>query len=543
MERNKEQKEYILPQRILLAERTDGAENLLRFHSDISSFLCKNPCRIQPSGYVLLDFGKEYQGGVKIVAQDMERKKNAKIRIRFGESAMECCSELGQKGSTNDHSVRDEILDVPWVGCLEYGMTGYRFVRIDNADDVTISFIQILGAYIHSGKKIRGEFRCSDERINKVWEASVRTLYLNNNKYITDGIKRDRLVWIGDMHPETIAVLRLFGNDLSVKRSLDFIRDITDLPGWMNDIPAYSMWWLKIQLDLYEYTGDREYLFGQKTYVEGLCEQLLRYVEPDGGNTVAYKFIDWPSSEDPAAQDYGIHALLSIAFRSCRKILNICGDFSENEKIDEVLARLSNRKIKRVENKQACALGVFAGILDAETAEREILSHNYLEGLSTFLCYYVLQARAKAGNMKGALDIVRNYYGGMLDLGATTMWEDFDISWLKNAKPIDSVLQKGEYDVHGDNGGYCYKGYRHSLCHGWAAGTVPFASEYILGVKIAEAGGRKLIIKPELGDLKWAEGKFPTEFGDLELHCEKKCGKMKIEYNAPPDVEIVLPDG
>lgn len=285
MEDYSEKRDYILPERVLAAG-TEGADNLLRFRSDIASFVCGDPCRIAPGGYVLLDFGREYQGGVKLVAQDMMGKKNARVRIRFGESAMECCSEPGHKGSTNDHSVRDESLLLPWAGCLEYGMTGYRFIRIDNLDEVVISLIQVLGVYVHSGKKMRGEFRCSDARINDVWKASARTLYLNNNRYITDGIKRDRLVWIGDMHPETIAVLRLFGDDPSIRRSLDFIRDLTDFPGWMNDIPAYSMWWLKIQLDLYRYTGDLGYLRRQREYVRGLCAQLLGCVNEDGSDNM-----------------------------------------------------------------------------------------------------------------------------------------------------------------------------------------------------------------------------------------------------------------
>ena len=54
----------------------------------------------------------------------------------------------------------------------------------------------------------------------------------------------------------------------------------------------------------------------------------------------------------------------------------------------------------------------------------------------------------------------REYWGGMLSLGATTFWEDFDIAWLKDAAPIDRFPDEGEIDVHGTYGRYCYKGYR-----------------------------------------------------------------------------------
>ncbi len=542
MEHYQEKREYILPVRILAGEQVEGEGELLRFRSDIASFCCEHPCRIRPGGWVLLDFGREYQGGVKLVAQDMMGKKNARVRIRFGESAMECCSELGQKGSTNDHSVRDETLLLPWAGCLEYGMTGYRFIRVDNADEVIVSLIQILGVYVHSGKPVRGAFRCSDERINAVWQVSARTLYLNNNKYVTDGIKRDRLVWIGDMHPETMGVLYLFGDDPSLRRSLDFVREQTPLPGWMNDIPSYSMWWLKIQSDLYRCTGNRTYLTGQLGYVRELCEQLLGCVGEDGSVGIDYKFIDWPSSEDREAQEYGLRALMKMALEACREILPICGDPGPVGEIDSALARLLRAVPPPPKNKQAAALGVLAGLLDPKTAEWEIFSRDPFAGLSAFLGYYTLQARAMAGNMKGALDLIRTYYGRMLDLGATTMWEDFDLAWAKGAKPLDSLLSADEYDVHGDNGGYCYKGYRHSLCHGWSAGTVPFAGAWVLGIR-PENGGRRLIVEPHLGDLEWAEGKFPTPNGDLCLRCQVKKGKTETEYQAPDGLEVVLPEG
>ena len=37
--------------------------------------------------------------------------------------------------------------------------------------------------------------------------------------YLWDGIKRDRLVWIGDMHPETRTILAVFGDHEIVPRA------------------------------------------------------------------------------------------------------------------------------------------------------------------------------------------------------------------------------------------------------------------------------------------------------------------------------------
>ena len=53
----------------------------------------------------------------------------------------------------------------------------------------------------------------------------------------------------------------------------------------------------------------------------------------------------------------------------------------------------------------------------------------------TFYGYFILKARAQAGDYQGAMDNIREYWGSMLDLGATTFWEDFDLDWMKNTSP------------------------------------------------------------------------------------------------------------
>ena len=50
-----------------------------------------------------------------------------------------------------------------------------------------------------------------DERLNRIWQTGAYTVHLNMQEYIWDGIKRDRLVWIGDLHPEVMTVNTVFG--------------------------------------------------------------------------------------------------------------------------------------------------------------------------------------------------------------------------------------------------------------------------------------------------------------------------------------------
>ena len=152
----------------------------------------------------------------------------------------------------------------------------------------------------------------------------------------------------------------------------------------------------------------------------------------------------------------------------------------------------------------------------------------------------MLEALALAGCYTEAMDIMSQYWGAMLDLGATTFWEDFNLDWTKNAARIDELVPEGKVDIHSSYGNYCYKGFRHSLCHGWASGPTTWLSAHVLGVKVLEPGCKKVAIEPHLGNLKWAKGTFPTPYGVIKIsHKVGADGKVISDVQAPQGVEIV----
>jgi len=138
----------------------------------------------------------------------------------------------------------------------------------------------------------------------------------------------------------------------------------------------------------------------------------------------------------------------------------------------------------------------------------------------------------------GSLEIIRKYWGAMLELGATTFWEDFDIGWTDNAGRIDEIVPEGKTDAHGDRGKFCYMQFRHSLCHGWASGPTAFLSEYILGINIVEPGCRKIRITQNIGDLQWVKGTYPTPMGKVYVEHRRVNGEIVTTYSAPDTIEI-----
>ena len=545
---------YIVPNRVVWQSKEAGAavetpERLLKTGSGQVTLSSPAACVMRNNGKtpgILLDFGRELQGGVQIAVSDLkavgDNGKTVRLRVRFGESVSEAMSELGEKNAQTDHAVRDQVCYAPWLGTVEVGNTGFRFVRIDLTEPgAMIALKSVRAVFLYRDLPYLGSFRCSDGRLNKIWETGAYTVHLNMQDYLWDGIKRDRLVWIGDMHPETTTISTVFGNVDIVPRSLDLIRDETPLPNWMNGISSYSLWWVLIHRSWYRHTGDLAYLRQQQPYLTGLLKELMKHVGANNEETLPEgRFLDWPSSENKPAIHAGLHSLLILALEAGKEMCGTLGDAETGKLCDATVARLRKHVPDPNHSKQAAALMALAGLGDPAAMNRDVIAVDGAKRYSTFYGYYVLEAKAKAGDYQGSLDAIRQYWGGMLDMGATTFWEDFDLDWMVNAGRIDELPQPGKKDIHGDYGAYCYIGFRHSLCHGWASGPTPWLTEHVLGVQIVEPGCRAIRVTPHLADLAWAEGTFPTPCGVVKIRHEKQPdGSVKSTVEAPRGVRVV----
>jgi len=491
--------------------------------------------------YIVLDFGREIHGGLAFVTGHMKSKDPASVRVRFGESVSETMADVDTaSGATNDHAMRDFKVDLPWLGSIEIGNSGYRFVRIDLLSrDVELLLKEINAIFIYRDIPYLGSFKSNDARLNQIWETGAYTVHLNMQQYLWDGIKRDRLVWIGDMHPEIMTINSVFGYNEVVPKSLDLIRDATPLPAWMNGISSYSMWWIMIHRDWYKYQGNLTYLTAQKPYLVALLNQLISKTKEHQEKLDGNRFLDWPSSENKPAIHAGLQAMMMLSLTAGAELCDVLADKVTAEKCRLTVQSLQEHVPDMANSKQAAALMSMAGLIDSKKADA-FIAKDGVNDFSTFYGYYMLQAKAKAGNYQGAIDNIREYWGGMLDLGATTFWEDFNIKWLKNAGRIDELPSKDKVDVHVCYGDYCYKRLRHSLSHGWASGPTAWLTEHVLGVSMVSPGGKVLKIKPNLGDLTFVEGTFPTPLGIVKIkHVKLADGRVDTKVDAPKGIRIL----
>lgn len=545
-------RKYIVPVRIVRTTgHVTGAENLLQERPPQISLEKPEfwpPCvltnKTGERASVLVDFGCEIHGSARIYSwyvRPASRSTNrVNLRLRFGESVTEAITPYPERGSTNDHANRDVHLNVGFLSANETNESGFRFLNVELEDDnASIELYMLQGVIIVRELEQTGTFACSDQRINDIYDTSVYTAFLNMQEYLWDGIKRDRLVWCGDIYPSEKTILAAYGAHDILKRSLDIHRQITPPDKWMNGMPTYSLWWLLSHEILFMAGGDLEYLKQQHDYMAALVRSVANYIASDGQEKLPGGFLDWPSSENKIAIHAGQQALMAQAYRKTALMMRAMGDEETAAFCDEKHALLASVHLPQNHSKQAAALQALFGLEDPIEMNEKVIMPGGGHGYSTFLGYAILAAKAEAGDVAGALRDMREYWGAMLDLGATTFWEDFDLKWAENAARIDEIVPEGKADVHADFGAYCYVNLRHSLCHAWASGPAPFLAEYVLGVRPLEPGCTKVSVKPNLGGLSWAEGTYPTPKGLIKVRCEMTESGVKTAISAPEGVEIV----
>ncbi len=525
-------KEYLLP--ISIVYSTDNVENakkMLEEYTESNIMGMSNPCSIKGKGSFVLDFGQEYFGGVRIFTNSNNTSccGNPCIRIRFGESLSECFAEIGEKNAGNDHSTRDMSVYMSSNADMEFGSTGYRYIRIESICDGEISFNNVFGTFIHHNEQSEVFIETDDVLVNDILKAAERTVYLNVQNYLWDGIKRDQHVWVGDLYPEVLGCFSMFTDTTVIDKSLNLILDNYALPRWFNDIPSYNAWFVMICCLYYKRQGILPQRFVAAT--DKIINQFNDCMNADGTfnyyklplNFWDVDFFDWSSfgTDDSRA---GVHYLLYYALKQVETLP--CFEEKTRKLAKEMLKKLDLQTFETSSFKAIEALGILCDKADGEKS-LEFITNNGSKGYSSFLSYLTSKALADNGKVQAAFDNMVEYYGAMIKLGATTLFEAFDLTWAENACRIDELPKGGQRDFHGDNGSECYQGYRCSLCHGWSCGFLPFFIDYVIGFTYDDEACSKISFNPNMCGLKHIKGRFVTTKGVVEVELFDENGQVK----------------
>jgi hypothetical protein len=165
-------------------------------------------------------------------------------------------------------------------------------------------------------------------------------------------------------------------------------------------------------------------------------------------------------------------------------------------------------------------------LCDCAEGERKELIERYLlnpqEGFvkigSPFMSFFYYEAMVKLGRIDKILEDIKKNWGTMLDYGATTCWETF--MGFQKDRPT------------------------RSHCHAWSSAPGYFLGAYILGIKPLEPGFKKVLIQPQLCNLRWVKGTVPTPNGKVDVSYREEDTYLDVRVNIPKGVtaEVVFPE-
>jgi alpha-L-rhamnosidase len=483
----------------------------------------------EKSNGTLYDFGKETFGFVRF----HNLKGKGVVRIYYGESADEALSV--------DHCETLDYLPVENNIASDFtapGSKAFRYVYVEK--DKSVSFDSLSMLYEYLPLDYKGSFRCSDDQINKIWDVAAYTLHLTSREFFIDGIKRDRWMWSGDAYQSYLMNYYLFFDSPSVSRTTYALRGKDPVTSHINTIMDYTFYWFMGIYDYYQYTGDKELVSQLYPRMKSLMDFCLSRRNTEGmmpGLAGDWVFIDWADFKMSKAGEVSFEQLLFCrSLETMALCANILNDTNNEKLYAELAADLKSKlfnvfwsDIKKafIHNREngvtstqvtpfTNMFAVLFNYLDEDknrlVKENVLLNPDALKITTPYMRFYELEALCILGEENYVLNEIRDYWGGMIHLGATSFWEKYN----PKEKYPELLAMYG-------------RPFGKSLCHSWGASPIYLLGKYFLGVKPDSPGYETYYVEPCLGDLQWIEGEVPTPVGKIYVYCSTNEIRVKSD--------------
>ena len=380
---------------------------------------------------------------------------------------------------------------------------------------------------------VRAQFRSDDGELDRIFSVAAHTFSLCCGAFILDGVKRDKWIWGGDAY-QSLFVNRYLTADRELeKRTLLALCPGEPVTTHVNTILDYSLLWILSVDAWYESYGDRSFPETLWPGMQRLMALCMAQRDEHGfvvGRKQDWVFIDWADFDRDGplcaeqmllAEAYRVMAELApvedqrSAYETERAALleQIERWFWDGEKQAYIDSFTSGR---RHVTRHANIFAILFDIADGERKRRlvrSVLFNDSVPAITTpYFRFFELEALCRLGYLDEVLSQIKSYWGGMLKLGATSFWEEYD-----PGKPLEQ-----QYEMYGDPFGK-------SLCHAWAASPIYLLARYFVGLRPLKPGGEEYELRPQSRFFRSLDCAFPM--GGRLLRIRLKDGELNVEEN------------
>lgn len=459
----------------------------------------------------LYDFGKELFGFLYVNGID-----NA-FDVFYGESEEEALDTenaiLMQKDVAGKH--------------VKLRQRAFRYIYIRSVNPAA----EVYAEYEYLPLRDVGGFTCDDTNTEKIFAMCAYTLHLNSREFYLDGIKRDRWVWAGDAYQSFMINPYLYFDKEIIKRTILSLLGTPPYRQHINTINDYSFYLIISVYDYWFLSADGDFVRKVYDKVRALYDFCVSRLDENGfvcergGDWI---FIDWADSLDKEGPHCAEQILLWQATRCVKKLAEICGvtcediidDIALREKI---YAHYYDKSVggfidgftsgKRIVNRHQNILALlydFTTEKESKTIVEKVLLNDSVTQITTpYFKFFELMALCKNNRVDIAQKNISSYWGDMLRMGATSVWEEYD----------PAMSGKAHYAMYNEP-------YGKSLCHAWGSGPICFLGKYVAGVRPTSAGYEKWEVRPNPGLYNSFCATVPLPSGKVTVRYEN--GKINI---------------
>jgi len=386
-----------------------------------------------------------------------------------------------------------------------------------------------------------GNFTCSDEFFNHLWQKSLRTLYVTMRDNYMDCPDRERAQWWGDEVIESGEAFYAFdcrSHSLQKKGMIELINwqkpDSTlfsPVPAgnWDKELPAqmlasvgyfgfwnYFMQTGDLQTIAKLYDGVMRYLAVWKINAEGVI------VTRQGG----WYWGDWGEQQD---MDLIHNAWYYLALKGAYNMAQALHKDADVQKMQQQMDRFKAAFNKNFWTGEAYrystytgktddrvqALAVLSGLADASKYPALFKLFTTNEFASPYMEKYVIEALFVMGKDQYALERLKKRFSTMVnDPEHSTLWEVWGNS------------------TDGFTGG--------TTNHAWSGGGLTLLSQYVCGISPVEPGYKKFRVAPQPGGLTSATARVTSVAGTIAADFVNQAIYFELGISVPTNTSAIV---
>ncbi len=403
----------------------------------------------------------------------------------------------------------------------------------------------------------RASFESSDPDLEKIWSIGWHTAQLDAHETYMDTPYYEQLQYAGDTRIQALISYAVTGDDRLARQAIEALDD-SRIPAGITAsrypsalpqyIPPFSLLWIGMIHDYYEYRPDRAFVRSKLPGERTVLDWFAGYQQADGllAKTPWWSFIDWVETETkepfPSYDAKGESCLTTMEYiGALEDAIDLEGTLGRADEAALDRDRLTRAKhgemaqcwdagrklfadtsAKTMFSQHTNALGVLYDV--APKSEQAALMHRIdggeigapagesaptvqIIGASYYFRFYLARALEHAGLADEYLKTLGNWHG-FLSMGFTTWPEE--------------------------------PGNTRSDSHAWSAHPTYDLLTLVAGVEPGKAGFGTVRIAPHLGDLTHVEASYPHALGLIHVVYDKKGETVAARITLPPGLTGTL---